>query len=55
MTANIRRYYWREGEHVWDGYLIGGSLKGSTWISDADAWELCEALANFIDAQEAGQ
>lgn len=54
MTATIRKYYWREGEHVWDGYLITGSLKGSTWISATDAWQLAQDLADTLDA-EAGQ
>lgn len=54
MTASIRKYFWREGADIRPGYLIAGSVKGATWVSAADAWEVCEALANFIDA-EAGQ
>lgn len=51
MTATIRRYYWREDETSTDGYLITGTQKGATWVSAADAWCLCQALADHLDAE----
>lgn len=53
MTATIRPYYWLEGDTRTNGYMITGTQGRSIWVSTEDAWDLCQQLADALDAEAA--
>lgn len=53
MTATIRPYYWLEGDTRTNGYMITGTQGRSAWVSTEDAWDLCQQLADALDAEAA--
>lgn len=54
MTARVYRWAWRDhGQADQRGFRIKGTRMAETWVSADDAWDVCAALADFIDEDSA--